>query len=200
MTQWGTTEPEQPIRDTRIFAPWTDDQVVVLNGWQESPTVHPFTCGGSVHEQHRVRPSLVAVNDGWMCPDPACNYRQNWAHSFMADSTVLANMNEQQNRLLGEFFDAQRLRQRGAAKMRQAQGLDPHDELVEQACEVMHDAYEKAALGTGWATNPESRKPWADVPEANKETMRASVGALFLWLATAAPGARLITYRDEEPT
>jgi hypothetical protein len=158
--------------------------------------VHPFTCGGAVHDGEK-SPSLVAITDGWTCPDSRCNYRQSWAHSFMADPTVLGNMNEQQNRLLAEFFDAQRLRQRGAAKMRQGQGLDPHDDLVEQACEVMHDAYEKAALGTGWATNPESRKPWADVPEANKETMRASVGALFLWLATAAPGARLITYREE---
>jgi hypothetical protein len=50
---------------------------------------------------------------------------------------------------------------------------------VEQACQVMHDAYEKAAVGAGWETNPASRKPWADVPEANKVTMRAAVGALL---------------------
>lgn len=56
------------------------------------------------------------------------------------------------------------------------------DERVEAACEVMHDAYERAAIGAGWDTNPASRKPWADVPEANKVTMRAAVSALLGWL------------------
>ena len=53
------------------------------------------------------------------------------------------------------------------------------DEHADAACEVMHDAYERAAVGAGWETNPASRKPWADVPEANKATMRAAVGALL---------------------
>jgi hypothetical protein len=57
------------------------------------------------------------------------------------------------------------------------------DERVEQACEVMHDAYERAAVGAGWETQQVSRKPWADVPEANKQTMRAAVRALLDWLA-----------------
>jgi hypothetical protein len=54
--------------------------------------------------------------------------------------------------------------------------------LIEQACEVIHDAYEKAAVGAGWETQAASRKPWAEVPEANKATMRAAVGALLKWL------------------
>jgi hypothetical protein len=54
---------------------------------------------------------------------------------------------------------------------------------IETACEIMHDAYEKAAVGAGWETNPASRKPWSDVPEANKATMRAAVGALLDALA-----------------
>lgn len=49
---------------------------------------------------------------------------------------------------------------------------------TERACEVMHDAYEAAAKREGWETQERSRKPWADVPEANKATMRAAVGAL----------------------
>lgn len=53
---------------------------------------------------------------------------------------------------------------------------------IERACEVMHDAYEKAALGVGWETNPQSRVPWSAVPEANKETMRAAVAALIEWI------------------
>jgi len=51
--------------------------------------------------------------------------------------------------------------------------------LIEECCEVMHDAYERAADQSGWETNPASRKPWAEVPEANKQTMRAAVAALL---------------------
>ena len=51
-------------------------------------------------------------------------------------------------------------------------------ELLEQLCEEMHDRYEKAATGAGWETNPESRKPWSGVPEANKATMRAAIGPI----------------------
>jgi hypothetical protein len=52
-------------------------------------------------------------------------------------------------------------------------------ERIEHYCELMHDAYEKAAVGAGWETQQASRKPWSDVPEANKATMRASVAALL---------------------
>jgi hypothetical protein len=52
-------------------------------------------------------------------------------------------------------------------------------DYVERCCEVMHDAYERAAVGAGWETQQASRKPWADVPEANKATMRAAVVALL---------------------
>ena len=54
---------------------------------------------------------------------------------------------------------------------------DPKQELVEGLCGVMHDAYEAAASKAGWETQERSRKPWADVPEANKVTMRAAVSA-----------------------
>jgi hypothetical protein len=52
------------------------------------------------------------------------------------------------------------------------------DEQIEAWCEVMHDAYEKAAVEAGWETQERSRVPWADVPEENKQTMRAAVRAL----------------------
>lgn len=61
------------------------------------------------------------------------------------------------------------------------------DTQIEQACEVMHDAYEKAAVGAGWETQQASRKPWDDVPEANKTTMRAAVSALLDHLALNNP-------------
>jgi hypothetical protein len=55
---------------------------------------------------------------------------------------------------------------------------------IDRLCEVLHDAYEKAAVGAGWETQPASRKPWAAVPEPNKQTMRTAVTAL---LATLSP-------------
>ena len=58
---------------------------------------------------------------------------------------------------------------------------------IERACEVMHDAYEKAAKGAGWETQERSRVAWAEVPEANKVTMRAAVRALIEWLGSEVP-------------
>ena len=50
---------------------------------------------------------------------------------------------------------------------------------IERLCVVMHDAYEAAAIEAGWETQKPSRKPWMDVPEANKATMRVAVRALL---------------------
>jgi hypothetical protein len=71
------------------------------------------------------------------------------------------------------------------------------DDFIEKACEVMHDAYEKAAVGAGWETQQSSRKPWSDVPEANKATMRAAVSALLTWLQPS-PGDVPLRIRIEE--
>ena len=48
-------------------------------------------------------------------------------------------------------------------------------QLVDEACQVLHAAYEDAAVIHGWDTQARSRKPWAEVPEENKATMRAAV-------------------------
>lgn len=61
---------------------------------------------------------------------------------------------------------------------------------IETCCEVMHDAYERAAVGAGWETQAASRKPWSDVPEANKVTMRAAVSALLDHLRAEVKGER----------
>lgn len=53
------------------------------------------------------------------------------------------------------------------------------DPDLDALCEVMHDAYEVAAVTVGWDTQPISRQPWANVPEANKATMRVAVAALL---------------------
>jgi hypothetical protein len=70
-------------------------------------------------------------------------------------------------------------------------------ERIETACEVMHDAYEKAAVGAGWQTQEASRKPWSGVPEANKVTMRAAVAALMDHLETASVWSDLQVHPDD---
>ena len=69
---------------SRVTAPFTPDQVASLNAFQASDVTHPFTCGNDLCPvaggEHA---SLIAGEDGWHCW--ACDYTQNWAHSFMAD-------------------------------------------------------------------------------------------------------------------
>ncbi len=78
-----TTEPT--AAPALIRAPFTPEQVAALNAFQRRGGMHPFTCGG---EHAPGSPILVARADGWHCTDPygeACDYRQDWAHAFMAD-------------------------------------------------------------------------------------------------------------------
>ena len=75
-----------------ITAPFSAAQVAALNAYQATARFHPFTCGGErMDAAHRARQAvhggdfgqLVAEPDGWRCP--VCNYRQDWAHAFMAE-------------------------------------------------------------------------------------------------------------------
>lgn len=69
--------------DDKLRTPFTAEQVEQLNKFQDSGLYHPFTCGNS--SRHR---NLVATADGWICLD--CDYKQHWAHGFMADAKTLA--------------------------------------------------------------------------------------------------------------
>ncbi|MFE2832225.1 hypothetical protein ACFXI6_14425 [Streptomyces mirabilis] len=69
----------------QMRAPWTPEQVAALNHFQAEGGMHPFTCGG---EHAPGSPALIAYTDGWRCSQPygeSCDYRQDWAHAFMAD-------------------------------------------------------------------------------------------------------------------
>lgn len=66
----------------QIRAPWTPEQVAALNRFQAEGGMHPFTCGND-HATDALH--LVAHEDGWHCWLPDCDYRQDWAHAFMAD-------------------------------------------------------------------------------------------------------------------
>lgn len=64
-------------------APWTDEQVKSLNEYQHSAPFHPFTCGK--RDGHQSDGVLIATNDGWTCPEPGCDYTQDWCHDDMAN-------------------------------------------------------------------------------------------------------------------
>lgn len=59
------------------------DQIDSLNDYQKSGNFHPFTCKNHGDENHGKNDYLVATASGWICP--YCEYKQDWAHSFMAD-------------------------------------------------------------------------------------------------------------------
>jgi hypothetical protein len=58
-----------------INTPWDDNTIKVLNKYQQSGWVHPYTCG-----DENCRDVLIATKDGWTCP--SCDYTQSWAHGF----------------------------------------------------------------------------------------------------------------------
>jgi hypothetical protein len=66
-----------------LYAPWTAEQVQVLNRFQREAHIHPLTCGKCT--PHSV---LVATIDGWYCP-AGCDYRQDWAPKYMTDPRML---------------------------------------------------------------------------------------------------------------
>lgn len=59
---------------TIITAPFSPEQVLRLNAFQESGRFHPFTCGW----EHDEQVPLVATLHGWVCPR-RCLYTQDWA-------------------------------------------------------------------------------------------------------------------------
>lgn len=70
----------------QVSAPFSEDQVLSLNEFQQSNFVHPFTCGSGhrtdeAHGEERGR--LLATTAGWVCPP--CGYTQDWAHDWMAN-------------------------------------------------------------------------------------------------------------------
>lgn len=70
------------MTDTHIIeAPWSVDQVLKLNEFQDCPWVHPFTCINRDDGKHEEDAVLVATLGGWICP--YCKHTQNWAHDFM---------------------------------------------------------------------------------------------------------------------
>ncbi|MFE9738860.1 hypothetical protein [Streptomyces sp. NPDC006477] len=60
-----------------IRTPWNSEQVQALNGYQEHGTRPPRVCNSEGHASG-ISPVLDATHTGWICPDPACTYTQDW--------------------------------------------------------------------------------------------------------------------------
>ena len=65
----------------QVNAPWTDDQVASLNGWQACGYVHPFTGERGPNGEETL---LIATSAGWVEREGG-PVVQTWAHNFMAD-------------------------------------------------------------------------------------------------------------------
>lgn len=72
-----------------IISPWTEEQVEWLNAYQRVTDMHPFTCEYRGDHYSVNQGILVATTAGWICPSQGCDYRQMWAHEWMADSKWL---------------------------------------------------------------------------------------------------------------
>lgn len=85
---------------SKVFAPWTEEQVEKLKIWQRGNVVlptnngevvlgfptHPFTCcshNGCKRNEQPDDGALIPTADGWTCP--CGEYKQNWAHDFMME-------------------------------------------------------------------------------------------------------------------
>jgi hypothetical protein len=62
-------------------APWTDDEVASLNGYQACGFAHPFTGRRGPNGEETI---LIATRDGWVEREGG-PVVQTWAHSFMVD-------------------------------------------------------------------------------------------------------------------
>ena len=78
------------------FAPWSQEEVELLNKMQHMDTMHPYTCGNR-HCSHQGSAALVATRIGWTCD--YCDYRQDWVH----DPHQLFAQQEAMQRLVAEL-------------------------------------------------------------------------------------------------
>ncbi len=68
-------------KNGQMEAPWTDDQVASLNGYQASGVMHPFTGTRGPNGEETV---LIATTDGWLEREGG-PVVQTWAHPFMTN-------------------------------------------------------------------------------------------------------------------
>lgn len=79
----------------KIIAPFTVEQVVLLEIWQTSRGFHSFTCCSHNNCERRKQPNegaLIPSTDGWVCP--CGEWKQNWCHDYMCTSPELPRIED----------------------------------------------------------------------------------------------------------
>jgi hypothetical protein len=83
--------PKGEAHMDEVQAPFTDDQIAALTKFQRAAGAAAMRCEGTRHQSGSASPGfdhssgsspapvLVAVREGWICPDPACRERTYWA-------------------------------------------------------------------------------------------------------------------------
>ncbi len=59
----------------QLNTPWTPGEVILLNNMQANHMFHGYTC-----RDHSQKGNLRATQDGWVCDQGECDYKQTWAH------------------------------------------------------------------------------------------------------------------------
>jgi len=67
------------IHSTKVFAPFSPEQVAYLEIWQYALPVHPFDC----RNEHEGERTLLPTENGWICS--SCDYTQDWCHASMCE-------------------------------------------------------------------------------------------------------------------
>lgn len=67
----------------KIFAPFDEQQIASIDGFQACPEFHPYTCCN--HQSMRSRTNMLAYRAGLVCPN--CGRLQKWAWDFSADGS-----------------------------------------------------------------------------------------------------------------
>jgi hypothetical protein len=83
----------------KIIAPWSPETVSLLSEFQTIGVVHPFTC--RVHSDL----CLLPTPKGWICPNRACDYTQDWALSIMANPKFIQSLHDQKAALQAKLAE-----------------------------------------------------------------------------------------------
>lgn len=66
----------------KVIAPFTPEQVVYLEVWQEVLPVHPYVCPYGENDE-LIDKNLIPTEAGWICP--RCDYTQDWCDAHMCE-------------------------------------------------------------------------------------------------------------------
>lgn len=82
-----------------VYAPWTDEQVVNINRYQNVGAFHPFACN-CPHPARNY--NLRAFNDRMYCG--VCGFEQLWVFPHMADGSLMQSWEDAMHRIgIGPF-------------------------------------------------------------------------------------------------